>query len=321
MKYLIRPRTFLALFSLLILTAAAAWSADEYVIGPEDVLKISFWQDPNLDQTVQVRQDGKITLSIIGEITAVGLTPRELADHIEQNVSLYNKKISQATVTVIGFNSQRVFVTGQVVSPGKKTFEVIPDLWTVIKEAGGATEVGDLTHVTIVRSEESGGERITVNLLEAISTGKLDNLPKLKTGDTIEVPRMAGGVPGKQLATDYSERKNLYYVIGQVRMPGTKPYEAGIDLFDALGAASGPTEMADLKNIRIVSKTADGTSVVHINLDEYQSRGQARRLIIKPEDTIIIDAKRHSILSWAAVRDFVTVAGTVISFAYLISRR
>lgn len=321
MKYLIRPTTFLAILFLTALAAASAWSADEYVIGSEDVLKISFWQDPELDQTVQVRQDGKITLSIIGEITAAGLTPRELADHIEQSVSLYNKKISQATVTVIGFNSQRVFVTGQVKNPGKKTFEVIPDLWTVIKEAGGATDVGDLTRVTIVRSEESGGERITVNLLEAISTGKLDNLPKLKTGDTIEVPRMAGGVPGRQLATDYSERKNLYYIIGQVRVPGTKPYEAGIDLLDAIGAASGTTEFADLNNIRVVSKTADGTSVVRVNLKEYQSRGQARRLSIKPEDTIIIDAKRRSLVSWALVRDFATVAGTVISFIYLIQRR
>lgn len=321
MKYLAKFRIFPAIICLVILTAVSARSADEYVIGPEDVLKISFWQDPDLDQTVQVRQDGKITLSIIGEITAAGMTPRELADRIEQSVSLYNKRISQATVTVIGFNSQKIFVTGQVMSPGKRAFEVIPDLWTVIKEAGGATEAGDLTHVTIVRSEASGGERITVNLLEAISTGKLDNLPKLKTGDTIEIPRMPGGVPGKQLATDYSERRNLYYIVGQVRVPGTKPYEAGIDLFDALGAASGPTEMADLKNIRIVSKTADGTSVVHVNLNEYQSRGQARRLIIKPEDTIILDARKTTILSWAAFRDVITVAGTIISFAYLISRR
>lgn len=321
MTHRIELRIFLAVIVLMILTTGSAWSADEYVIGPEDVLKISFWQDPDLDQTVQVRQDGKITLSIIGEITAAGLTPRELSDHIEQSVSLYNKKISQATVTVTGFNSQKVFVTGQVVAPGKKTFEVIPDLWTVIKEAGGATEVGDLTRVTIVRSEESGGERITVNLLEAISTGKLDNLPKLQTGDTIEIPRMAGGVPGRQLATDYSERKNLYYVLGQVRTPGTKPYEAGLDLFDAIGAANGTTELADLKNIRIVSKTADGSSVVHVNLKEYQSRGQARRLFIKPEDTIIIDARRRSIVSWAQIRDFATVAGTVISFVYLINRR
>ncbi len=318
----VRLNTALAGFILVLLMAAAsARAADEYVIGPEDVLKISFWQDPELDQTVKVRQDGKITLSIIGEITAADLTPRELADKIERNVSLYNKKISQAAVTVIGFNSQKIFVTGQVVEPGKKTFEVIPDLWTIIKEDEGATDMGDLTRVTIVRSEKSGGERITINLLEAIASGKLDNLPELQSGDTIEVPRMAGGVPGRQLATDYSQRKNLFYVIGEVRSPGTKPYEAGMDIFDALGAAQGTTEFANLKDVRVVSKTAEGSSTIHINLKEYQSRGQSRRITIKPEDTIIVGERRRSFLSWATLRDFAAVAGTVISFIYLIDRR
>jgi len=307
---------------IVILTnSISSLSADEYVIGPEDVLQISFWQDPELDQMVKVRQDGMITLSIIGEITAAGLSPRELGDKIERNVSLYNKNISQATVTVLGFNSQKIFVTGQVVEPGKKTFEVIPDLWTIIKESGGATDVGDLTRVTIIRSEKSGGERITVNLLEYISSGRLDKLPDLKSGDTIEIPRMSGGVPGRQLAADYSERKNLIYVLGQVRIPGTKPYEKGMDIFDALGAASGTTEFADLNDIRIISKTEEGSSVLHVDLKEHQSRGQARRIVIKPEDTIIIGARRQSLLSWGQLRDIAAVAGTVISFIYLIDRR
>lgn len=320
-KLTISKTAFIGLLIAVLAGSGSYLAAAEYVIGPDDILKISFWQDPELDQTVKVRQDGKITLSIIGEITAAGLTSKELADKIERDVSLYNKNISQATVTVIGFNSQMVFVTGQVVEPGKKTFEVIPDLWTVIKEAGGATEVGDMTRVTIIRSEESGGERIMVNLLEYISSGRLDKLPELETGDTIEIPRMSGGVPGRQLATDYSERKNLIYVLGQVRTPGTKPYENGMDLFDALGAASGTTEFADLSDIRIVSKTDEGSSVLHINLEEHQSRGQARRVVIRPEDTIIIEAKRRSLLSWAQLRDFAAVAGTVISFIYLIDRR
>lgn len=307
---------------IVILTSSiSSLSADEYIIGAEDVLQISFWQDPELDQTVKVRQDGMITLSIIGEITAAGLTPRELSDKIEQNVSLYNKSISQATVTVQGFNSQKIFVTGQVVSPGKRTFEVIPDLWTIIKESGGATDVGDLTRVMIIRSEKSGGERITVNLLEYISSGRLDKLPELKTGDTIEIPRMAGGIPGRQLAADYSERKNLIYVLGQVRMPGTKPYENGMDIFDALGAASGTTEFANLNDIRIISKTDEGSNVLHVDLKKHQSQGQTRRIFIKPEDTIIIEARRQSLLSWGQLRDIAAVAGTVISFIYLIDRR
>ncbi len=316
------PRFLAAFLALLFIgSAGIASAAEEYVIGPEDVVKISFWQAPELDQMATVRQDGKITVAIIGEITAAGLTCRELASQIENNISLYNKKISQATVTVVGFYSQKVFVSGQVVTPGKKTFEVIPDLWTVIKEAGGATETGDLTRVTVIRSKESGGEVITVNVLEAITSGNLEKLPKLNSGDTVEVTKMAGGAPGHQLAAEYAGGKNLIYVLGEVRLPGPQSYEKGTDLMDAIGAAGGITEGADPGRIQIISKTGLGTSVTKINLKKYQRDGQARRIVIKQEDTIIVGVKKHSPLSWAQIRDFAAVAGTVVSFIYLIERR
>jgi polysaccharide export outer membrane protein len=110
MRISYRRLPFLAFSFLAAMVFSASASADEYIIGPEDVLQISFWQEPTLDQTVMVRQDGKITLSIIGEITAAGLTSKELAGKIVKDVSLYNKKISQATVTVIGFLSRQVYV-------------------------------------------------------------------------------------------------------------------------------------------------------------------------------------------------------------------
>lgn len=318
------PRHRRLLLGLLLLLVAAGHrieAADEYVIGTEDVLRISFWQDPTLDQSVTVRQDGKITLSIIGEITAAGLTSRELAQAIEQNVSLYNKKISQATVTVVSFNSQKIFVSGNVLLSGKKTYEVIPDIWTVIKEAGGATDLGDLTRVAIIRSKESGGEVVTVNVLEAVAQGTLDKLPKLKSGDTIEVPKMAGGVPGRQLAAEFGERQNLFYILGQVRTPGIQSYERGIDIFDAVGKAGGTTDLADLRKVTIISKNGAGSTVINVDLKKRQVDGQAHRIVIKPEDTIIIGEKKHSLLSWNQIRDFSAVAGTVVSFIYLINRR
>jgi polysaccharide export outer membrane protein len=270
---------------------------------------------------VTVRQDGKITLSIIGEITAAGMTSRELAQAIEQNVSLYNKKISQATVTVVSFNSQKIFVSGQVLLSGKKTYEVIPDIWTVIKEAGGASDLGDLTRVAIIRSKESGGEVVTVNVLEAVAQGTLDKLPKLKSGDTIEVPKMAGGVPGRQLAAEFGERQNLFYILGQVRSPGIQSYESGMDIFDAVGKAGGTTDLADLRKVTIISKNGAGSTVINVDLKKRQVAGQARRIVIKPEDTIVIGEKKHALLSWNQIRDFSAVAGTVVSFIYLINRR
>lgn len=309
-----------SLFIAVILLSANIMAAD-YIIGPEDVLQISFWQDPTLNQQVMVRQDGKITLSIIGEITAVDMTSKELAEKIEKNVSIYNKKISQATVTVVRFNSQKIFLAGQIDRSGKMTFEVIPDIWTIIKEAGGATDQGDLTRVTIIRSEESGGEIIYVNVLEAVAKGTIDKLPKIRKGDTIEVPKMVGGVPGRQLTTDYSDRKNLYYIIGQVLSPGHKPYEGETDIMDAIGKAGGLTGNADWDNAKIISKNGDGTSVIHFSLREYLNNGKARRIKIKPEDTIVIGEKKRALFSWRIIRDIAAVAGTVISFAYLIDRR
>jgi len=314
-------RLMLGLLLLLVAVGHPIKAADEYVIGTEDVLKISFWQDPTLDQSVTVRQDGKITLSIIGEITAAGLTSRELAQAIEQNVSLYNKKISQATVTVVSFNSQKIFISGQVLQSGKKTYEVIPDIWTVIKEAGGASDLGDLTRVAIIRSKESGGEVVTVNVLEAVAQGTLDKLPKLKSGDTIEVPKMAGGVPGRQLAAEFGERQNLFYILGQVRSPGIQSYESGMDIFDAVGKAGGTTDLADLRKVTIISKNGAGSTVINVDLKKRQVAGQARRIVIKPEDTIVIGEKKHALLSWNQIRDFSAVAGTVVSFIYLINRR
>ena len=162
---------------------------------------------------------------------------------------------------------------------------------------------------------------ITVNVLEAIATGSIDRLPKLMSGDTVEIPRMPGGMPGKQLTTDYSEQKNLYYILGQVLSPGRQPFEENLDIFDALGAAGGVTPMADSRDVRLISKNGSGSNVIRIDLEKYHREGQARRIKIKPEDTIVVGVKKRPALSWGTLRDFAAVAGTIISFVYLIDRR
>lgn len=308
------------LIFVLLMVFSLPLCADEYVIGPEDELEINFWQVPELNQTAVVRQDGKITLSIIGEIQAAGLTARELSEEIERNVSIYDKRISQAAVTVTGYNSQKIFVAGQVANPGKMTFEVIPDIWTVIKEAGGATEEGDLTRVSVIKSQESGGEVITVNVLEAIARGTMGKLPKLVSGTTIEVPRAAGGVPGRQLTSDYTERRNLFYVIGAVNQPGNHAFEGQMDIIDALGAAGGITESADLENVKVISKNGQGTTVLHANLEEYRLQGQAKRITIRPEDMIVVGERGRGFISWENLRDFSAVATSLVTLYLLFDR-
>ncbi|MBK7090425.1 MAG: polysaccharide biosynthesis/export family protein [bacterium] len=156
---------------LIFILAVAMFSAAqaEYVIGIDDVLQVSFWQTPTLDQQVVVNADGKVTLSVIGEITAAGLTTAQLSRKIVEQVSRFNRDISQATVVVSAYNSQTVFVEGEVVTPGRYAREIIPDIWTIIKEMGGATPAGDLTQVRLVRGGAvDPGTVITVDVLAAV---------------------------------------------------------------------------------------------------------------------------------------------------------
>src|SRR5689334_7518165 len=101
------------------LSAASAGIAvpADYVIGPEDVLGILFWREPDLSGDVTVRPDGRITLSLIGDVVATGLKPEALRDQLQQAGSRF---LADANVTVVvrQINSRKVFITGQVAMPG-----------------------------------------------------------------------------------------------------------------------------------------------------------------------------------------------------------
>ncbi|MCK4632896.1 MAG: polysaccharide biosynthesis/export family protein, partial [candidate division Zixibacteria bacterium] len=159
------------IISLIIVVPA---TGEEYRIGPEDVLEIKFWQDPVFNTQTRVGQDGMITIDIIGKIQAAGKTTNRLQDDVVRQIARLNNKISQAVVIVVEYNYNHLFVTGQVKGPGKLTFEEIPDLWTIINEAGGITGVGDLSRVTIVRGGDKAGQVEVVDIREAISSGRLN---------------------------------------------------------------------------------------------------------------------------------------------------
>jgi len=182
MKRLILYYTFI-IANLIIFTGFA--SAQEYKIGPEDVLSVTFWQEPQLNTNVRVNQNGTIVLPVIGTITAAGLTPNELAAKIVRRISVFNRNISQASVLVTQYESNKVYVTGSVQNPGKYSFEVIPDLWKIILEAGGPTETAKLDQVKIIRGGDEAGDISNVDLSEFLKRGDLSKLPPVYPGDTL----------------------------------------------------------------------------------------------------------------------------------------
>ena len=295
--------------------------AQEYRIGSGDVLDISYWQQPELNQAVTVRQDGKITLAVIGEIQAAGLTTARLEQQLVERMSRVNKNISQVVVTVSQFRSRSVFVGGEVNSPGMLYFEVIPDLWEVIKLANGPKETADLSNVTVLRSADAGGGVIQINLAEILGTGQLDQLPALHPGYTITVGKLPEGLPSERL-TETSQRLKVFYIYGNVATPGRHPIESDVDLIEALVLAGGPGTNADLKNVRIVSKESDRPVVRVVNLERYSETGGPHRYVVKREDTIFVPTKKRGIFSgtWGAVRDLLVLGGTVSSIILILNR-
>ena len=303
---------------MVLLGSALPAAAEDYVIGQEDLLDIKFWQDANLNTEVKVGQDGKISLDIIGQIQAAGKTAEQLQNEIVREISRLNKNISQATVRVVQYNYNYVFVIGQINQPGKKTFEQIPDLWTVINEAGGVTQSGDLSRVTIVRGGDQAGKIELVNLADALVTGKLDKLPKLRRQDTIEIGRAPGQVLAGEVGVQ-TEKKNLIYVIGAVRTPGPLTYSENVDIMEALALAGGPTEMADIRKTHLVVKDGNYAQTVELNLEKYVSQGIPARYIMQKEDMVIVPATRPGFLDTRLGQ--IATLMTALSTAYLLYDR
>ncbi|MEK7774369.1 MAG: polysaccharide biosynthesis/export family protein, partial [Candidatus Zixiibacteriota bacterium] len=193
-------RTLIQTAATLLIALGCAFTAyaddEPYRVGSEDLLDIKFPEQPSLNAQVKVGQDGMINIDVIGSVAAAGRTVEEIQNIILRQISRLTK-ISQVSVRVTVYNYNFVFVTGQVNAVGKKTFERIPDLWTIINEAGGISEFGDLSRVTIIRGGEDAGQVEVVNVSRAIGEGKINKLPKIRRMDTIEIPRTVAGLPAQ----------------------------------------------------------------------------------------------------------------------------
>jgi polysaccharide export outer membrane protein len=265
-----------------------------YIIGNRDRLSITFWQQPDLNREVRVGEDGAVSLPVIGEIKAAGLTTSELAKKIIQQMSIYNTPVSQATVTVLEFNSRSIVVSGQVQTPTTLRYEKMPDVWTAILDAGGPLPDADLARVTIVRREGERSNVVNVDLFRIIKGGDLGKAPQLQAGDLVNVPLSTFGTPLELSSSQATtSRKNIFYVFGQVNEQGPRNLDAGMDVLDAIAVAGGYTAEADLENVRVIIKDQQYASIVKVNLAEYIDTGRPARMLLHPEDAIIVPQRRE----------------------------
>ena len=159
----------------------------DYVIGPEDVLTIVFWREKDLSSDVIVRPDGRISLPVLQDVSAAGLTPEQLRDSLTKTAERFVED-PNVTVVVKEINSRRVFITGQVAKPGPYNLTSPMTIVQLIALAGGLLEYADGKNIVIMRTENSNPVSYRFNYKEVIERKNLKQNIQLKPGDTVLVP-------------------------------------------------------------------------------------------------------------------------------------
>jgi polysaccharide export outer membrane protein len=157
-----------------------------YVIGLDDLLTVRFWGDTQMSADVVVRTDGKISLPLLNDVSAVGMTPEHLADVLEKAASKFVAE-PDATVIVREIRSRKVFVLGQVARPGAIPLNVEMNVLQVLAAAGGLLEYADKDDVIIIRNEGGSEQRLKFNYNDVIKGKNIAQNVFVRPGDTVIV--------------------------------------------------------------------------------------------------------------------------------------
>ncbi len=270
-------RHSLAILVLLLAFAGAPASAQmsvqtNYVVGPQDVLTITVWDQADLTGKFTVETDGSFTFPLIGRIKAGGLTLREVEAELKKRLSDGYFKNPQVSVVVEQYRSQRVFVVGEVKLPG--TYPVTGDmtLIEVLSKAGSTTmyasgeaiivrpPVGKATTGPLLPGQTES-EIVRVDIKE-LQSGALSQNVALRDGDTIFVPRAES-----------------IYVFGQVKNPGAYALQQkDTSVLQALSLAGGVTDRGSTSRIKIVRIVDGKKEEIKVKLGDR----------VLPGDTIIV---------------------------------
>lgn len=161
--------------------------ASDYVIGPEDMLQVSIWKNEAMSRTLPVRPDGKISLPLLHDITAAGLTPLQLRDKIAAALAEFMPN-PEVSVSVMQVNSYRVSVLGEVQKPGVLQLKAPTTVLEALALAGGFRDFASPSKIVIFRKDASGQtQKLRFNYNRAVGSAGEDNIA-LKSGDVVVVP-------------------------------------------------------------------------------------------------------------------------------------
>jgi polysaccharide biosynthesis/export protein len=258
------------LLVLLLTAPLGAQFAGDYVIGPQDVLTVAVFDQPDLGGKYAVELDGSFTFPLIGRVQAGGTTIRDFEVDLKRKLADGFFKNPQITVSIDQYRSQRVFVTGEVRTPAAYALTGDMTLIEVLAQAGSTTQFAS-DEVVVVRGgggsdaavspDTPGRDTIRVNLKDLQSGATGARNVDLRDGDTI-----------------YVARAELAYVFGQVKTPGSYPIKTDTTVLQALSLAGGVLPTGAMNRTRVI-RTLDGEKKeLKVELTD----------IVQPGDTLVV---------------------------------
>lgn len=241
-----------------------------YVVGPEDVLTVTVYNEAQLSGHFRVEKDGEFSYPFLGRVRAGGRTVAELADVIKERLSDGYLRHPQVTVDVDQFRSQNVFVMGEVRTPGKYVLSGPVTLLDALARAGATTDTAgadvlilhprDAVAGVPTLPDQRDADVVTVNLRE-IQDGRLSRNVTIRDGDTIFVTK--------------AER---FFVVGLVRNAGSYILERDMTVLQAISTAGGISERGSTRRLKIVR-------IVDSQRKEFDAQPTD---IVRPGDTIVV---------------------------------
>jgi polysaccharide biosynthesis/export protein len=160
----------------------------DYVIGPDDVLQVLYWREKEVSAEVMVRPDGMISLPLLNDVKAAGLTPEQLRDAVNEGAKKYFQEDPSVTINIKTINSRKAFITGSVGKPGPYPLTSPTTVLQLISMAGGLSEFAKQTKISVMRTENGRPVRYPFNYKDVANGKNLRQNIELKPGDTVIVP-------------------------------------------------------------------------------------------------------------------------------------
>ncbi len=247
----------------------------DYRIGVEDVLQISVWDNKDLDRTVFVRPDGKISLPLLGEMQAGGLTVGQLTTLLSEAYSRTIKG-AQVSIDVQQIKSRAIFFVGGVGKAGPLQLTQDLTLFQAIALAGGVEKGADLEKAFVLR----GDKVISVDFVKLIQKGDIAQNIKVQPGDTIVVPVA-----------------DVVYVQGEVRTPGAIKFTRELTVLRAIAQAGGFTPQANSKRVSLIRGGGGTKQKIEVDVFEMmRDPAAAADTVVQPDDLILVPQRLPGVL-------------------------